>query len=42
MAERLLHQEFVLDLEVDDDHDTALMLLEDLRLYPDVEVSLIL
>ncbi|KAL6742633.1 hypothetical protein Aduo_015764 [Ancylostoma duodenale] len=39
MAERLQHQEIVLDMEVQDDRETALMLLEDLRLYPDIEVS---
>ncbi|KAL6726545.1 hypothetical protein Aduo_008506 [Ancylostoma duodenale] len=37
MAERLQHQEIVLDIEVHDDRETALMLLEDLRLYPDIE-----
>ncbi|KAL6743037.1 hypothetical protein Aduo_016123 [Ancylostoma duodenale] len=37
MAERLQHQEIVLDMEVQDDRETALMLLEDLRLYPDIE-----
>ncbi|KAL6735384.1 hypothetical protein Aduo_005830 [Ancylostoma duodenale] len=37
MAERLQHQEIVLDMEVQDDREIALMLLEDLRLYPDIE-----
>ncbi|KAL6739370.1 hypothetical protein Aduo_012837 [Ancylostoma duodenale] len=36
MVERLQHQEMVLDMEVQDDRETALLLLEDLRLYPDI------
>ncbi|KAL6736058.1 hypothetical protein Aduo_006448 [Ancylostoma duodenale] len=39
MAERLQHQGVVLDMEVQDDRETALMLLEDLRLYPDIEAT---
>ncbi|KAL6743154.1 hypothetical protein Aduo_016231 [Ancylostoma duodenale] len=36
MAERLQHQEIVLDMEVHDNCETALMLLEHLWLYPDM------
>ncbi|EYC05654.1 hypothetical protein Y032_0081g1502 [Ancylostoma ceylanicum] len=40
VADAHIWQETVLDMLVEEDHDAAKVMLEDLRLYPDVEHSL--